>query len=833
MKFYTNVFQHKSNLYVKGYENNRRTSEIVKYKPYVFLNATEDAQTEFKTLDGKAVSKFDFGSIYDANEFLRTYKDVENFVIYGITDWKFQYLYENFPGVIEYDPRQINVISLDIETMSDTGFPNVELADKELTAITISKRGKKVVFGLFPYTPKSENITYIQCDDEKDLILKFLQIWQSERYAPDIVTGWYIEFFDIPYLVNRIARVFDESMAKKMSPWGLIDKKTVEVYGKEQTTYTLLGINTLDYYALYHKFGEFRQEGSKLDVIAGLELKNIKKTDISKYSSLDDLYKRNFELYIDYNIRDVELIDLFEEKLKFIELVMAFAYESKSTYNDALGTVTMWDTTIHAYLMDRAIVIPPKKHIDISGKIPGGYVREPKIGLSKWVVSFDLSSLYPSLIMGLNISPETYVGKSEQQISIEDFLDGKLVKNKDYCYAANGTLYSRQKQGFLPALMEKMFQDRLKYRGNMDDAENKLQDKTLKDEQKTVLENQKSIYHNLQYSTKIKLNGGYGALLNEYFRWYHPEMASAITMTGQLTARWIHKHINIYFNRLLSTVDVEYVIAGDTDSIFLNMESLVEKIGETNPYKITKMLDQFCKNKIQPKLEEIFKELSIYLNSYQQKMDMKRENIANKGIWRAKKMYILNVYSKENIFYDVPRLKIVGIEAVRSTTPMVCRTAIKKSLELIMNKEENDLQSYISEFKKNFRILLPNEVATPSGINGLDKYYSKNEVYTLGTPAHVKAALIYNHLLKEYNLTNKYQNIQNGDKIKWVKLKMPNPIGQPTIAMSDILPPEFDLEKYIDYEGQFEKTFVASVESITDVIGWKTTKTNTLDNFFN
>jgi DNA polymerase elongation subunit (family B) len=737
---------------------------------------------------------------------------------------------------MDYDLSRIKIISLDIETDSSDGFPDIIKADKEVTAITLSRRGEKVVFGMGDYKPKSDKVHYMKCKDEWHLLSNFLQVWQSGRFNPDVLTGWNVEFFDVPYLVNRIRNVLGDHEAKKLSPWGILEERMVEIRGSVSQTFAPAGINILDYLNLYKKFKFEQQESYKLDSIAEKELGE-KKVDYHSmgYKSLDDLYKRNFELFIDYNIHDVTLIDMLEEKLKFIEQVIAFAYDAKVNYSDTMTTVRPWDVIIHNYLLDRAIVIPQFKKGKFDESLVGGYVKDVKVGMTKWVVSFDLTSLYPHLIMQYNISPETKIRRLEQYPTVEAILAKQAsIPDDGYAHAANGVIFRKDKQGVFPALMEKMFNDRTEYKKNMIEAK-KLLENTPQEatEERRKITNDIAKYHNLQLAKKIQLNSMYGALANEYFRWFDFELAEAITMSGQLSIRWIEIAFNAYLNKILETNNVDYVIASDTDSIYANMEPLVHKLGDnTDTNKIVDILDKFCSTKIQSMINKSYEELAEYMHAYQQKMFMKRETIADKGIWKARKMYILNAWDIEGVRFTEPQLKVMGIEAVRSSTPKACRDAIKSSLKVIMTKDETALQDHIKQFKDSFMKLPFNDIAFPRGMKGMDKYKDSSSIYSKGTPIHVRAALLFNDLLKKQGLQNQYQQIGDGDKIKFAYLTLPNPLRENVIAILDELPVEFNLERYLDYETQFQKSFLEPIKSITEVINWKIEKTSTLEDFF-
>jgi len=832
--FYTNVFSRGDRIFVRGYRDGRRFAETINYNPYVFIPARKESQTEFRTLDGKPVEKLKFDSISDARDFLKRYDGVDNMEIYGLTNFPYLYIYDNFRGDIIYDRSKINIISIDIETDSADGFPNIETADKEITAITLSRKGEMIVFGLKPYKPKSDKITFVHCKDEWDLLEKFLQVWQSGRFLPDVITGWNIEFFDIPYIVNRITNILGKEQAKKLSPWGILEERKVVSHGRENITYTPAGINVLDYLQLYKKFSFGNEESYKLDNIAEVVLGE-KKVDYRSqgYESLDDLYQHNPELFFDYNIQDTALIDRFEEKLGFIELVMAFAYDAKVNYVDTMTTVKPWDIIIHNYLLDRCIVIHQFKKKAYDGHLVGGHVKDVKVGMNHWVVSFDLNSLYPHLIMQYNISPEAKVGREQYWPMLDSIVDGYAVIPDDgYAYTANGIKFSKSKQGFLPALMEKMYDDRTVFKKKMIEAKKKLETLSKDSPERTACVNDIARYHNLQLAKKIQLNSAYGALGNEYFRWFDFDMAEAITTSGQLSIRWVERYINDYLNKLLKTSKVDYVIASDTDSIYVNMEPMSKMLDTNNPLKIVEALDRFCETKIQKVINECFAELADYMHAFAQKMFMKRETIADKGIWKAKKMYILNAWNIEGVQYSEPQLKIQGIEAVRSSTPKACRASIKKSLSIIMNKDESTLHEFIENARSEFMKLPFEEVAFPRGMNGMDKYRDRHNIYSKGTPIHVKGALLYNHLIQTRGLDKKYQLIGDGDKIRFAYLKLPNPLMEHVISVPDDLPEELDFTKYIDYETQFNKSFLEPIKSILDVIGWDVEKRSTLEDFF-
>ena len=814
--FYTHVHMRGNKIYLRGYEKGLRVTDIVDYSPYIFVPSDKG---NHKTLDGNPVRRVDFDSISEAREFLKSYEDVDNMKIYGLTSWPYLYIFDNYKGDIDYDPKMVKIGTLDIECAADDGFPDIQKADKPLTAITVRCRGRNYVFGCGEFETDDPNTYYMQCETEIQLVHQFLQCWKVLDL--DIVTGWNIEFFDIPYLVNRINAL--GMNPKKLSPWGMLDEREVEFRGKKNQSFSPVGISVLDYYQLYRKFSFGNQESYKLDYISQVELGE-KKLDYSEYGSLLELYKNNHQKFIEYNILDCLLVEKLDDKLKFLEQVMALAYDAKVNFNDTMTTVRAWDVIIHNYLLEQGIVIPQFKKQSDHQTLVGGYVKEPKIGLSKWVVSFDLNSLYPHLIMQYNISPETFVTRLPDFDKIDILLNGDWSTNCPHAITANGCIYRKDKQGFLPALMEKMYNDRVVYKKKMIEAKQSYEKTKSREDEKLIAR-----YHNMQMAKKIQLNSAYGALGNQYFRWFNFNHAEAITTSGHLSIRWIEKKINIFFNKVCRTNGVDYVIASDTDSIYVTFEKLIPE--GSNELEAVKLIDQFCEKKIQPYLDSCYDELAGMMNAYQQKMQMKRETIANKGIWRGKKMYILNAWNVEGVQYDKPKLKLSGIEAVRSSTPHVCREKIKEAFSIVMNGNQAQLKEFVDKFRIEFSTLPFEDVAFPRGLKGMREYQSASNIYKTGTPIQVKGALLFNHLLKSKGLKNIIP-LSDGDKIKFAYLKLPNPIQDTVIACPDVMPREFNLDKYIDRDTQFEKSFLSPLLSITDVIDWNLSDRATLEDFF-
>jgi DNA polymerase elongation subunit (family B) len=702
------------------------------------------------------------------------------------------------------------------------------------------------VFGCGDYVKHRDDVHYAKCRDESDLIRRFLDLWS--RWHPDVVTGWNVEQFDIPYLANRIIKVLGEDEAKKLSPWNRISKRETTMMNRPVEFYDISGVAILDYIQLYRKFTYTQQESYRLDSIAHVELGE-KKLDYSEFETLHQLYKHDYQKFIEYNIKDVELVEKLEDKMKLIELALTLAYDNKVNYDDVFTQVRMWDAIIYNYLLRKKIVIPQLSHSTKSSQYEGAYVKDPICGMHEWVASFDLNSLYPHLIMQYNISMETLVEPklyndnmrgfiSNCNVSVNSLLnqevDTSILKDLGVTVTPNGQLFRTQEQGVLPEIMDSMYKDRTRYKKLAIEAKKKIETVLEDKNQVAYLEKQVARYNNLQLAKKVTLNSAYGALGNQYFRFFDTRIAEGITTAGQLSIRWIEKKINQYMNNLLKTDDVDYVIASDTDSIYLNMGPLVKKLypDTSDTKKVIKFMDKVCDDKIQPFIDASYEELKEYVNAFQQRMEMKRESLADKAIWVAKKNYILNVYNSEGVAYAKPKLKMMGISAIRSSTPSACRAKIKEAINIVITQTEDDLHKFIEKFRSEFKKLSVEDIAFPRSVNGLKEYADAAHIFKKGTPIHVKGALVYNHLLRELELTKRYQEIKEGEKIKFVYLKQPNIYNNNTLAFLSGIPKQLDAEQYIDYDLQFEKSFLEPLDIILSSINWKSEKVESLDCFF-
>ena len=827
MAFYTNVLRYKNNIYYRGYSDiGDRVMRKDYYQPKFYI--TSEKNSTKKSLDGYNVGSLEFDSMYEAGQWYKSNIDVSGRTIYGNKKFVQQYITEKFPREIKFNREFINVGTFDIETDYDSGFPHPNEASQRILSISY-KSSKSKLYHVWGYGNYDTNkaliqpVTYYKCKDEAELLQKFIEFWSHPNNTPDIITGWNTRFFDIPYVMNRTAKILGIGELVKFSPWGLkSEHRQIRRRGSENDVYEIPGIQTLDYMELFQKFGYTygAQESYALNHIAYVVL-NEKKLSYEESGSLKNLYKDDYQKYIDYNMKDVQLVDRLEEKLGLITLAITMAYKGGVNYQDTFGVTAIWESIIYRKLNTNKIVVPLSNEEKPYRSFAGGYVKEPQVGRHEWIVSFDLNSLYPNLIVQYNMSPETLTDNTQMN-DVSYYLSGQTV-NGEYSVAANGSSYRKDFDGVLPQIIEEYYDERVSVKKMQLAAQKEIQ-KTFSPE----LDKEIVTLENKQLAIKILLNSLYGALGNKHFHYFDIRLAEGVTLSGQLAIQWAEKAMNAAMNKLLQT-EKDYVVAIDTDSLYVNFGPLVKKLSPTNPVFF---LDKICKEHFEPVLQKAYEKLFQNMNAHKNRMVMAREGISDSGIWTAKKRYILNVHNNEGIQYKKPKLKIMGIEAIKSSTPEVVRDKFKKAFNLIISGSQQETQKFIQDFRNEFKTLAPEQVAFPRRVSNITDWHDRKTIYKKSCPIHVRGSLLFNKYVKSNNIQNKYELITNGNRIKFCYLKLPNPIRENVISFQEALPKELKLHNYVDYDLQFEKTFIEPLNLILHSIGWTAEEQATLEDFF-
>jgi DNA polymerase elongation subunit (family B) len=865
------------------------------YKPRLYLPCQESHSeaSRYRTLDGRPTIEIVTDGIWESRGWIEQTK-MHGMEVHGDIQPAYQFLsraFQNSSGVCPMD--RIRIAVLDLEVNDGNGFPHPETVKEPITCITVGVGPIAHTWAYKDYTSTDPTHHFHRCKDEEDMLESFIDWWC--RDYPDILTGWNVQFFDVEYLINRVRKLFGDKMARRLSPWKKLTKRDAIVQHRKIVVQDIAGVAILDYLELYKKFSMGQQENYRLDTIASVELGE-RKLSYAEYSTLGKLYTDNFDLYVKYNLQDVRLVQKLDARKKYLALVMDLAYTAKVNYVDCMKQVRLWDAMIYNELLKDGIVIPPRKDRTKSEKYEGAYVKDVQTGNHAWVVSFDVNSLYPSLMRQWNISPDKLMPIEALQAKLEDvkrarpdvetwalpdkaqpelmhlpiaslskaqacWLYTALVQTIDVMQAIDvdtclkredwlkdamaaarflGLVVSPNKQtfkidsqGFLPRILSRLYDERVKAKNKQIEYEKQLEALPPTDPDIKRLKDEIDRYKIIQTVRKVGLNSAYGALGAAAFRYFDVRQAEAVTLSGKVVIQKVEHNVNNWLNTALGTTGVDYIIGSDTDSIYVRLEQLVAKVPKFDTLPMQKRVDivnKIAVDKIQPIIDKTFANILTDFGSIDPCLVMKRESIANRGIWAKKKHYILNVYDSEGVRYEKPKLKMVGIEAVKSSTPMVCRKKIKDAIEIIMEKTQEELWALITAFETEFQTMKFEEVAFPRGANNFEKFrtVTTNAItgeeivsWRSGTPIHIRAALVYNEYLQRQGLDKKgYRFLQSGDKVKFAYLTLPNFLHSNVVATPDGLPQEWN-HLQIDFALQFEKTFLNPLRNIIMHAGWK------------
>ena len=789
------------------------------------------------------------------------------------------------------DYHKIKIGFIDIETEMEHGQMDTYNCPEVINVITLKIKGGKIyTFCVGKYKNDNPNVEVYSCKTEKQMLRTFLDKW--EEIDLDVISDWNGLSFDIPYIFRRCLNILGVEQACRLSPFGLVEERDRKSsFGKPYLEYKIIGINHLDYMELYVDYSHTPQSSYSLNNICNYELGK-GKLDYSEYGSLHRLYKNDFQKFVDYNIRDVTLLEDLDDKLQMIHLAMSIAYKCRCGFEDTGSQIRIWDSFIYSDFMKKNWVLPPKKEISESerGELMGGYVKLPKkAGTFSNIVSFDVNSLYPTIIRQLNLSPDTITDEVDERFKDEygwlkdengEFLrdsdwnkiqdpddlhhlkgfinctyDCSEAKKKNMVFTCNGNFIRKDKQGFLPKMVGDLYGSRVEVKKKMKKSKQQLElvkkeleergsveeykDFTVEqlEAEQHKLSNEVSSFNNEQMAIKILLNALYGQLSNRFCRWFDIRIPRSITCTGQTMIRYIARRINELVNEECGTKDEDYVLTIDTDSNYINLDGVYHKRG----YKSIDDLNDYIENVLEPYIDKCYREFYDYMNHFDFQMVMKREAISDRGLFiNKKKRYCLSVIDMEGVRYAHPKLKIVGLEVIKSSTPEGCKDALMEVLRILLYKNRGDLVRYIEDFKEKFFHMTADQIGLNRNVSDMNKWmetikidddteienesYYKNvkkaqgeEVRNLGTPINVRAAMNFNNIVDKYKLN--LQKITVGEKIKMIYLK-PNPYGIDIIGFIDYLPAELKLEQFIDYEKQFDKAFLTNVHNITDDLNY-------------
>lgn len=820
----------------KGQEQRRE----IQYSPSLFIHSKN--QEKYKDLFGNYCHKKQFKTMGEANKYLKD--NSGNYEVLGMEDFELAYISDNYSDRkynIDENMKYIRIANLDIECpakafpyATETKYPIKSIVHYDNIMDEYHFFGTKS--GQIEWSRKNsmlsdellDKVVYHPCDSEKTLLTNYILFWK--QYTPNATTGWNTESFDIPYIYERMRKVLSEDIANHLSPWKQVKvKRGIDSNDNEYITVDLAGVASFDYLKLYRKFTFKTRPNYRLDTIGHIEVDH-RKVEFEQVNYID-FYNEDYQRFGDYNIVDVELVNKIDKKMLLLNLAVTLAYYSGVKFSSVTGTLKPWDAIIFNSLHKENRVVPMARH-KAKIKYIGAFVKPPIMGFYHDILSFDLTSLYPSIIRQCNISPETMIKKLELQYSdIYEQIDALTnmeyhILNEGYSASANGMLYTKEFQGVIPREITKVFLERKAHK------KVELENSQLAEKEKSA--GRPSLNYALiaarehiqQMVRKIQINSLYGALGNNYFRYYDIRNAEAVTSFGQLAIKWVARDINAYLNRSCNTTGVDYVVYGDTDSVYINFNPLMKKLGKdgVKGENRVEILDRIGKVVEKQVINPSYDYLTEYMNNKEKQMFMDREAIALTGFFlNKKKRYALSVNDMENVRYpvDSPKLKIMGIETQRSSTPPLAQSALKESIRRILTEDESSLQTLVSDTHDQWMGCDYHDISYISSANNIAKYSDEKWNPKFKCPGHLKGVLSHNKLSEQYG----FQRIDEGEKVALIKLKEPNRFGIPLIAYPSggDIPRELDeseMEKSIDRELLYQEKFLSPLKSICSCIDW-------------
>ncbi len=825
---YTSVEQKYNKIFFRGYKDGKRVqTDDAKFEPSLFVPSGSD-DAEYKSLYSVPLKEIKFDSISEAKNYIKSYKDVMD--IHGNERFEYDFIHRNFSEEQHVTIDDLSVIAIDIETKVEHAFPNVKTAEEEVLLISnyCFKSKKMTTFGCRPYTGSDTN--YVLCLNEADLLSKWINYCIDVDF--DIMTGWNVIQFDMAYLGTRIIKTLGQKALDRLSPFGRVESRTETIMDREILKYEIAGRTVLDMLELYKKFRFINRPSYKLSYVSQVELGDDKTEN--PYKSFKEHYTVGWndsegkqDGFVRYNIQDVNLLVKLEEKLGMVYLAVTLAYLTKVNYSDVYSPVKTWESYILSTLYEEKTLCALKKHHSSDHQIMGGYVKEPVPGLYRWTGVLDATSLYPSFIMSLNMSPETFVDVVDG-ISIDTLLNTDIVNESEYALAANGSRYRRDTRGVMARLTESMFAKRKSAKDEMLRLKREYEQTHDESFKKTSAR-----FGVLQLAVKTQLNSLFGALANKYFLFFDNRIAEGITSTGQYAIQEVSRSANKYMSKICKK-EMDYVVYNDTDSLCVCFDDLVNLSTKkmTDDATVDYIL-KFINNFLGKELNKTTKEISTRLNFYENKLYFKPEAISSATVVLAKKRNCQRVLDNEGVRYAEPEYKITGIETNRSSTPDLVREWLTEAIRIVLDHTERSmLIDYIEKRRNDFKTYSVEEISFPRGVNNMREYSHPTMIYSKGCPIAVRAALLYNNLVKKKGLENSYELIKEGDKIKYVALIEPNTLREDIIGFPFEIPKEFGLHKYVDYNTQFKKAFLDPLIKIMDALKWKLEEENSLDDFF-